>query len=579
MKYITRFLKSVIIEVLIIFIYVLLINNYIGNVEKTIKADGLCYYDYLPSLFIHHDLIRKDISVGKDPGFYKRIITLGVYATYHDTLRINKVPCGTAILQMPFFGWAYYTTTRDGTKDDGYQRPFQLSVFYAAIFYLFLSAFFLKKVLQQFHIRKYVIILCQLLLVLSTGVTHYANYDAAYSHVYSLFLVTAFFYFARSYFNNRNLNHFILACILLALVIITRQINIIILLFIPFLAGSVKNLKEGFIYLLHNLKKALTGVLLILSIFFIQCVFWYLQTGNFFVYSYPGETFNFLHPHIIDILFSYRKGLFVYAPVLVISLMGLIWLLYKRRYYLFFSWIGFFFILTYMYSSWWTWFYGCSYGMRVYIDYYAIFFILFAILINEVKPSMKIPVIIISLLTIPVNIIQTFQYKEYILSWDNMDGSKYWKVFLRTADRYRGLVWKRTYTYNYFTTAREIFIGNIHTSPNSDTVICTVNSSAIPEFAKVCMIQVDMDDKYERSNNSKIRVKISNVYTQNIYYNYSVWFIQFADKQFGEWQTGLYNYEITPIKDAGEKVVTLSVKTGKQSNNFKDVRLKFFRPA
>ncbi|MFA4863681.1 MAG: hypothetical protein WC605_07915, partial [Bacteroidales bacterium] len=72
MKNIKLILKSIINEILIIFIFIFLINNYIGNVDKTIKADGVGYYDYLPSLFIHHDLIRKDIPVQKDSILYDR---------------------------------------------------------------------------------------------------------------------------------------------------------------------------------------------------------------------------------------------------------------------------------------------------------------------------------------------------------------------------------------------------------------------------------------------------------------------------------------------------------------------------
>lgn len=57
---ILHFIKSVIVEVFIIFLFILLINNYLKNSETTIRADGVGYYDYLPSLFIHHDLARKD---------------------------------------------------------------------------------------------------------------------------------------------------------------------------------------------------------------------------------------------------------------------------------------------------------------------------------------------------------------------------------------------------------------------------------------------------------------------------------------------------------------------------------------
>ncbi len=40
-------------EVLIIFILLFILNNFMGYEKITIKADGAGYYDYLPSLFIY----------------------------------------------------------------------------------------------------------------------------------------------------------------------------------------------------------------------------------------------------------------------------------------------------------------------------------------------------------------------------------------------------------------------------------------------------------------------------------------------------------------------------------------------
>ena len=37
---------------------------------------------------------------------------------------------------------------------------------------------------------------------------------------------------------------------------------------------------------------------------------------------------------------------------------------------------------------------------------------------------------LITFLTIPISVIQTYQYKEYILHWIDMDKEKFWKVFL-----------------------------------------------------------------------------------------------------------------------------------------------------
>ncbi len=138
MKTITYILKNIIVEVLILFSLVFLINNYIGNVDKTISSDGIGYYDYLPSLFIHHDFIRKDRPEQEDSLLYSRInsnpiISSNKYVDYNG-YKVNKYPCGTALLQLPFFSFTYLTTELSGDQNDGYKRPFQKSVFYSTLF-------------------------------------------------------------------------------------------------------------------------------------------------------------------------------------------------------------------------------------------------------------------------------------------------------------------------------------------------------------------------------------------------------------------------------------------------------------
>jgi hypothetical protein len=571
--YISRFLKSIYIEALIIFIYIFLINNYIGNVDDHIHADGIGYYDYLPALFIHHDLIRKDTPYSDGSALYDRIDRTRVYIDYHN-FKVDKYPCGTALLQLPFFAWTLLTTARTGDMQDGYQPSFQKAVFYAALFYLFLSIFFLKKTLGLYDVKKYVIILSQILLVLATSVTHYAHVEAGFSHVYSLFAITAFIYFTGSYFKNKNVNHFILACLFLGLILILRQINILIILFIPFLAGSFQNLKDGFIFLWRHYKKSLTGISLIFAVFFLQCLLWYLQTGHFLLYSYQGEGFHFLKPHMIAILFSYRKGLFVYTPVVLISMFGLIWLVYRQKYYWVLTWLSFFLILTYVLSSWEYWYYGGSYGMRAYIDYFAIFFIPYAMMVDGLGKGLKTVVIVLSLLAIPLNVIQTYQYKEYILHWSGMDKAKYWEVFLHTENRYKGLLWKKKLNDNDYKLVREIFIGDIHASANTFTRVFTVNCSDIPDFKQVGVIQLLMDNDFKKQDVTRMVLSIDESTGHHIY-SHDAWLIHFAGKHVNEWQTGSYNYLFTPIDDPKDKTVMLYVLAGSQNDDFKNVRLRF----
>ena len=573
-KIIGHSIQAVIVEVFIIFCLIFLINNYFKNVDTTINSDGVGYYDYLPSMFIHHDFARKDIPLQNNSGIYNRINTIGAYVNYK-AFKVDKYPCGTAVLQLPFFLTTLTTTNLEGNFTDGYQRPFQIGIFHATIFYLFLSLFFLKRTLELFNTKKYIIILTQLFFVFATSVTHYANYDAGFSHIYSLFAITAFIYFVKLFFTRKNINHFVIACLFLGLILILRQINVIILLFVPFLAGSLENLKDGISKLFGNRIKLFLGISLVLGIFFIQCFLWYLQTGHFLIYSYQGEGFNFRDPHIINILFSYRKGLFVYTPVLFLCLLSILFLAYKRNYYLAFTWIAFFSILTYILSSWWTWFYNDSYGLRVYIDFYTVFFIPFAIMLNEAPVIMKLVFIVLSFLTVPVNIIQTYQYDNFILHWSQMNKDKYWKVFLKTDVRYQGLLWTKKYDFRNYRTLKEIPLGNIMVNKNKFEVFYRLNSSEISGFQNVCIIQVSLDNDYGKNNDSEIILVIEESNTKHNYYWNKIPLLHFPEGEFNKFQTGVGNFEFLPITDQKEKQIEFAVNSGKYNGILRNVRLKF----
>jgi len=282
-------LRSIAGEAAVIFCLIILINNYLGNQEKRINADGIGYYDYLPAIFIHHDIDRKGEPRHENPDLYARIAATGVYVDYDSVYKVNKYPCGTALLQLPFFLYPYITQERTGENNDGYQEPYQKAVFHAALFYLLFSLFFLKRLLRLYRVHPYVIFFSQLLLGLGTAVTHYVNYDAAFSHIYSLFAITAFLFFVRSFFETGSMARFTWACAFLGLIIILRQVNVLVVFFVPFLAGSYGNLKNSIGQVLQNFRKAVPGIGLMCALIAIQCLLWYLQTGRFIVYSYQGE--------------------------------------------------------------------------------------------------------------------------------------------------------------------------------------------------------------------------------------------------------------------------------------------------
>lgn len=549
-------IKSVSVEALIVFALILTYNNYLGNEEVIIKADGKGYYDYLPSVFIFHDLDRKNHNRFENHQVYERVNKLSVYVPYGKFL-VNKYPVGTSLMISPFFFITYAIDRTQGEEVNVFSRPFNISIFHAAVFYLFLSLFFLKKLLKLYDFKYFTILIIQLLLIFATAVPLYSSYDAAFSHIYSLFAITTFLYCLKYYFSKLEKRYILYCMIMLGLIVLIRPFNILVVLFIPFIAGSFEQLKSGINGMIKSPVYFFSGIAIFLLIVSIQLMAWYLQTGTFLLYSYQNEGFNLNSPQIINVLFSYRKGLFIYTPVLLLSFAGLIKLFLEKKYYLFISWLMFFVLITYFISSWWCWYYGGSYGMRPYIDYYVIFFIPFAYFLDKVSLWIKTPFVLLAMLTIPLNLIQIKQFKKYILHYSEMDKDKYWKVFLKEDDEYKGLLWKKTYNYNSYKKVLLYQDDNVTIPANTTMEIFKSVGNQVDSLHNISIIQVNLVSMFEEDEKARMILTINDTISGGAVYYLNPPLIHFDDGQLGTTQHGHYDYEFKPIPSMNTNVIKL----------------------
>jgi hypothetical protein len=92
----------------------------------------------------------------------------------------------------------------------------------------------------------------------------------------------------------------------------------------------------------------------------------------------------------------------------------------------------FFAFFTYIVSSWWNWWYGGSFSSRVYVDILVLFMLPLAFMIDAARKKLhKILLIAGLFLIIALCQIQTYQYRYYIIHWENMTKEKYWDNFLK----------------------------------------------------------------------------------------------------------------------------------------------------
>ncbi|WP_018341826.1 hypothetical protein [Cytophaga aurantiaca] len=570
---IIAFIRKIYIEAIIVLLLALCINIILGNSKDKIHSDGIGYYEYLPSIIIFHDLYRKDIPWNDSSELYKRIESKRHYK-YHNDYKVNKYSCGTALLQAPFFLITYSIFNLDHTYKDGYQQVFHETIGLSAFFYLFLTLCLLKGLLQLYEIKKDIIIFSQLILVFSTSVIAYVSMDASFSHIYSLCAITAFLYITKKYFLYKHKKLILIAGILVGLIMLLRPVNFLTLLFLPFLAASGKNLKESIISLYKELPTVSIGIILGAGVFSIQLLLWYFQTGDFILDSYEGQTFDFTNPQFINVLFSYRKGLFVYTPIFLLSIAAVIWMFSVRYFYMAITWMIGFILLTYVLSSWWCWFYGSSYGLRAYIDYYTLFLIPMAIFVQQQSLRLKFCVIIFSICTIVLNMIQTYQYKEHILHGSQMDKEKYWKIFLKTDEKYKYILSNEMIPENEYVLLKEYQIGE----QVANNKILRKSLNEIPNVNNVDIVQISIEDVFDVNDESRIELSLIDTLSGKQIFFYNPPIIQFAQKGFNFNQVGIYNFNLSEdykknMLHAGQSmIVKLDLMNGKKSINNISIR-------
>ncbi|MEM6629289.1 MAG: hypothetical protein AAF694_06430, partial [Bacteroidota bacterium] len=169
----------------------------------------------------------------------------------------------------------------------------------------------------------------------------------------------------------------------------------------------------------------------------IQMAYWKVFSGHWLFYSYGEFGFDWLSPHIMDGLFSAKKGWLVYTPVMIFALIGFI-PLYRLYKSIFWTLLIFMVLTIYVVYSWEIWWYGGSFGSRAMVQSYALLSIPLTLLIQELlgmwSTGWKVIAFGSMLLCADLNLIQTWQAHDSEGGWyaDGPSRKYYWKTFATT---------------------------------------------------------------------------------------------------------------------------------------------------
>ncbi len=345
--------------------------------QSVIWADRAGYNVYLPATFIYNfDATHFPDSIEKKTGD-------GFILNRESGKVITKYTYGVALCELPFFLVAHTLAPLFGMERSGYSPIYYYILYFSAVCYGFFGMLLLFMFLR-FSFRKTTALITVASLFLGTNLFYYTIEESGMSHVYSFFLFSVFLFLIKktAFLQKADAKRIFLFGCVASLIVLIRPVNILFLLIYFVLdIGSVKQIGERFM----TLVKPRTIIILFAAAVLIwlpQLVYWNYTTGDYLQYSYGKETFDWLNPKVLHTWFSPKNGLFLYTPFYIAMIFGSVLMASKKNatgIYL----VLLFGLLSYIFSCWWDWAFGCSYGARNFVEFLAVFSIPLCYLIES----------------------------------------------------------------------------------------------------------------------------------------------------------------------------------------------------
>jgi hypothetical protein len=405
------------------------------NWQSEVYADGAGYYAYLPVTFLYR-FDFNEFPAGIDDSVSCRFID------HQNRKFVYKYTCGVALLVSPFFAATVLVSEIAGFPlEGGFSDAFHRMADVAAVFYLILGLFLTGEVLKRYVSPpvRYVVIL---VLFAGTNLYFYAVRQPLMSHVYSFAVISLFILALHRYLEKKSWKAFMLLAFAASLAILVRPVNGAILILLPFWdTGSLQALKER-IGMLFTRKNLLIFLGILIVVFFPQMLYWCYMFGMPIHYSYEGESFsNGLAPHLAEIWFAPLNGLFLYNPAWLVFMAGVILMIISRQRNGILIFL-FFLLISYIVASWHSWFFGCGYGHRAFIDFLPLFAIPFGILTERTfRMKTRLPAALVILLLTAMsyyNLRLIYSYSGCffgsVWDWQRYSRQLYWAGFYTKQD-------------------------------------------------------------------------------------------------------------------------------------------------
>ena len=364
--------------------------------EGVLSWDVCGYYYYLPAIFIYKDLKKVAFHAELDKKYQYQGGDFYAAVPSPNGNLVMKYSAGMAVMYAPAFFAAHLLAKPLGFEADGFSPIYQFAINFWSLLWAFVGLWYLRKVLLKLNFSESVTASILLLYVLATNYLEYAGISSPQTHSYiftlysiMLFNVIRFYDTSRNVGTGPSVKKALSIGFCLGLAILARPTEMLTV-FLPIFWGvyDKNTLLERFNFIkTHFLKYALTAFV-VLALGSVQVIYWKTIAGQFIYDSY-GKTdyMEWKHPHIVDGLFSARRGWLVYSPIFLFAMAGF-WQLFKQRRDLFPSIFIFFLLFLYVSFSHNIWWYGGGLSQRQMIQSYPILAIPLAAFLTIVSENL-----------------------------------------------------------------------------------------------------------------------------------------------------------------------------------------------
>ncbi len=344
--------------------------------KSPVYADKAGYYVYLPATFIYH------FAASAFPDSVDMKTGNGFWLDRKNNKIRTKYNYGVALMQTPFFLTAHLLAKPLGFKNNGFSLVYNWAVDVSAAFYLVLGLFFLFRILSR-RFPRWIALLTLFFVVAGTNVFYYATIESGMSHIYSFALVALFFNLADPFraFEKKGMLFGLALGFLAGLIVIIRPVNVILVIAGFFIGGHWKEKWQFMVQPRFLSPFFISGFLTVLP----QLIYWKYLSGSWIYDTYTGESFsNWQHPRLPAYFFAPHNGMLLYNPLFILIIAGIVLMIINHKTDGYITAIVFV-LVSYLFSSWWMYYFGCGFASRNMVDYMPLFAIPLAWFFANIK--------------------------------------------------------------------------------------------------------------------------------------------------------------------------------------------------